>query len=165
MSELFAKNIDEQTTNEKSSKLLNVIFEDIYMLMDAILDNPKHLDNTSNKKYSYFSSAIETFTSNIKTKELWIDEDDYDKNDEDYEDKDENEDNKYKNRPYFESGYHETTGVYYPFDNNEELEKNDIINKTHSWTLLLDSIFLDIDDDEFISQAKELKERLFKFID
>jgi len=98
---------------EMTSKLLNKVFEQTYILMESILDNPEHCDMTANGEYNNFMRAIEFFTANIRVEDTWT------------MNEDEEDDNN-----YFETGYHDSSVVFYPFSENQEHEKDDIIYET-----------------------------------
>lgn len=133
-----------------NAKSLNQVFEQTYMLMDSIMENPKHCDRTASGKYKNFARAIDYFTSNIRVEDSWS------RGEEDEEDDDDNN--------YFEAGYHESSAVFYPFSENETPEKDDVIHETRKWLELLESILVDIEDNSIACQAVEIKNRLLSMI-
>jgi hypothetical protein len=133
--------------SEMNAKSLNQVFEQTYMLMDSIMENPEHCDRTASGKYRNFARAIDYFTSNIRVEDAWS------RNDEGHDDNN-----------YFEAGYHESSAIFYPFSENETPEKDDVIHETRKWLELLESILVDIEDNDIACQAAEIKNRLLNMI-
>jgi len=130
-------------------KLLNEFFEETYLLMESIMEDPELCDKTVNGDYNNFKRHMEKFTSDVETKDAWI--------------KDEHK-NEESNKKYFETGYHDDTAVLYPFKEDQELKIQEIIKITDKWRMFLYSIIEDVEDDDFVIEATNLKYKLTKLI-
>jgi hypothetical protein len=124
---------------ENKSKLLNNIFEEIYLLMETILENPNY--------YGCIEFEVVNFTDNIRT----TDPDELDE-DSDFE-------------SYFEAGYHGSTIVFYPFNQHEDLpNKTVVLEETETWSNLLLSIVDEISEKQYKNKALDINIRLTNLI-
>jgi len=124
---------------ETKSKLLNNIFVEIYLLMENILQTTVY--------YDFIEFEVENFTNNIRTTDPYeLDEDD------DFE-------------SYFEAGYHDSTIVFYPFNNDEDIhDKTFVLQETNPWSNLLLSIVDEISEKQYKNQALDINIRLTNLI-
>jgi hypothetical protein len=121
------------------SKLLNEIFEEIYVLMENILQNSDY--------YDFIAFEVENFTNNIRTE----DPDELDE-DADFE-------------SYFEAGYHGSTIVFYPFNHAEDLpSKTFVLEETEDWSSLLLIISHEIPEKKYKKEALDINTKLTNLI-
>jgi hypothetical protein len=125
---------------ETNCTLFNGIFEEIYTLMEDILDNPKYCDCVD------FRYAMVNFTDNIRTEDPFEVEDEEDET-------------------YFEAGYRDSTVVFYPFNHNEDLpDKTVVFEETETWRDFLQHIVDDIKEKKYVSKALDISLRLANLI-
>ena len=121
-------------------KQINNIFEQVYNLFEESII-PKYL----NIENQIIQNTIYDFMNSVKIESEW------DMTDEDREG---------LNKVYFESGYHDSDAVYYPFEDTNDIGIFKFNTLSSDWELALECIIDECDDEEDVNTAKDLLNQL-----
>jgi hypothetical protein len=125
---------------ESIAETLNEIFEETYLLLDDILENPIYCHDD----FDDFKEAMINFMDNVRTRDAWVKDDDEEDDDE----------------SYFEAGYHDSTAVFYPFKNDELIEKSTVLEETMNWINLLEAIVHTVKEKNYKENALNINKKI-----
>ena len=125
-----------------TGKQLNKLFENIYNLFQESVMSSTHLMDEQDTQ-----DTIITFMDSVNIKSEW--------------EMSENEREGF-GKVYFETGYHDSDVVYYPFEDTNDIGIFKFSNLEDIWEKVLECVIEKCDDDEHVNLATELLNQLGK---